>query len=868
MAKRKTKNAEASSVSDDVMSAQAAADPGNCAQRYQFNMDSQSITPKFAQGTVHPALKGVQFIRNSSDEFEAHIPELAVGTVGFAPGAIAGEWNADSFGNFGSYDLLPNLRDGKETMRKALRWWAIDPLVFKCVKILAQLANTRVTWSSENDDATAMVANWFESVMPHSFRKAWFTEFWRSSMVPTMRTRVPYKPIRFDPNHVPKPQLKMTKASTDWELDRAPTDIEDANFDAAFEITQQGVEEAEEADLAQMAQEAEMTDMSGSDEATAALLKKQEEVTAVYEQAFAAWFTAEEMNKRGLCSHARLEILAKAKAAAEEDWMDGLIPGSYTVFNPLNVDVRGPAEMPWLRQAWLIVGQDLRNVVTDPTQMQKNILAKLPADIMAGIKRGDAAVALSPAIFAITYGEKQPYERYPTPIAFHADWALEMKYLLLEMDKVTAKSMRDRILKVTIGSDAYPAFDNEQLQALAQIFNSPSRNLTIFWNHTLNIEWIEPANQTFNDISKYEVWNAEIRTAFGISEVVTGTSGTSGAIGNSMLNLKGVKEEVEDGQGSFVEFLQHEVDLFRAAIGLKWKVTAKFDRLNMEDETTFMSLLMNLVMNGIIDHQTAIETMDFSFPAIQDRMEKIKKLQKAGTGIFLPTPSANNLGPGAAQKGGGIPTGGKPKAQPKPANKQKQGKSQPKTNMKTTKPTKAKARLVAGDDGITAYLVVATEEMDQDSREIVAEKFALPTQYVLTEAEYTKATGKTVNWLSVLPTLSTGELMAVMAKANDIMAEVHVQTADAVEAFKKNNPGGTRGKYVTATVKRKIADEVLANILNTHRSREVAEMEYAERLALACQEISGGAMNDATDQQKLTAVLMLESQYGKAAAKA
>ena len=787
-------------ITKAVASAQASADPGAYASRYQFTMDGGgTIVPRSDPSSIPPALKGIQFRRNTENELEAYVPALA-GGMGM-PGMSSGGWDSDSFANWESN--VPST-DGKGDIRKALKFWKKDPLVFKCVKVEAQLANSRFSIECEDEEFKAIVEGWVEKAMGHGFRKAFFQEFFRSSMVPIIKTLIPYKPRDYKKGKVPKTQdgMVLAHAKTDEIVDR------------------------------------------------------NEKTAAEYTAAFAAWSQAGEMHKKGLCSVERLDKLQAAMAASQYQWLAGQIAGNYTILNPMDVDIEGPAEMPWLRQPYLRVSSDLRTAVDSPTPQQRDVLAKLSTEIVQQIKAGSDKIWLSPNICSVVYGEKQPYERYPTPIAIHAEDAIDMKIMLMQMDKATAKSMRDRILKVTIGNDACPVYDPAQLQSLAQVFNNPSRNLTIFWDHTLQIEWIEPKNATFNDTGKYETWNAEIRTAYGISAVITGTSDKTGSIGNSMLNLKGVKEEVEDSQNCFLEWFDKEVNLLRQALGVKWPVKGKFDRLNLEDEVQFMTLLMQLVQNGIIDHQTAIETMNFNFPVIQKRQEMIKKLQKKGEGIFLAQPSANNLGPAAMQKKGGLPTGGRPAKQPSSTKKNKQKAGKPAAK-------KAKAKLVHGDDGITAYMVVQSKSMSPEDRELVSEKFTLPTQYVLTEEEYTKATGKKVDWMNKLPALTTGESVQVMQEVSDFMAAVAKDVDTEIEAMKQGSDG-KRGKYRTPKLAGEVTEGVISRCLAGLKPLFVPVEEWDQRMAKACQELPDGT---ASGQQKVMVGMNLAKQYAKAQSK-
>jgi hypothetical protein len=227
----------------------------------------------------------------------------------------------------------------------------------------------------------------------------------------------------------------------------------------------------------------------------------------------------------------------------------------------------------------------------------------------------------------------------------------------------------------------------------------------------------------------------------------------------------------------------------------------EFERITFESETAVMSALFQWVQNGLIDHQTAIETMDFYFPQIKDRMDKIKKLQKDGKGIFLPTPSANNLGPGAQQKGGlpSGPRGGKPKS----AGGAKNNKT------RVNKPKKAVAKLLEGADGLACLVVKATEGMevlDAEDRELISEKFGLPADHVLTEGEFKIQAGASVDWMPKLPELTTGEVMAAMKKGQLMVARANDLIEEGTQEYQEAHKGeGKRGAYVTAKVKGEIA---------------------------------------------------------------
>ena len=172
-------------------------------------MDAGTVVPRAASSAVPDVFKSVQFRRTAENELEAYIPALASGVAsvlmpGLAPNAL-GEWDVERFGNWnGSGYGTPLARDGKDDIRKGLRWWRRNPLVYKCVKALAQISNSRFTIECEDDDFREIVEMWVQRAMPHSFRKAWFVEYFRSSMVPTIKTLIPYKPRDYKKDKLPQ----------------------------------------------------------------------------------------------------------------------------------------------------------------------------------------------------------------------------------------------------------------------------------------------------------------------------------------------------------------------------------------------------------------------------------------------------------------------------------------------------------------------------------------------------------------------------------------------------------------------------------------------------------------------------------------
>ncbi|MCL2639643.1 MAG: hypothetical protein FWD53_02245, partial [Phycisphaerales bacterium] len=426
-----------------------------------------------------------------------------------------------------------------------------------------------------------------------------------------------------------------------------------------------------------------------------------------------------------------------------------------------------------------------------------------------------------------------------------------------EMDASVAMSVKDKILKVTVGNDQYPIFDDAQLIKMQAAFNNPHRNMTIFWNHTLQMEWIEPQSNQLSDTKKYDHWNDEIRMAFGVSKSLTGIE-THSALGEGVINVKALAKEVNTAQGKFTEWFQKEIDLLRQALGVKYEVTMEFDRMNFEDESKFMAFLLQLYQAGLIDPETALATMKFHFPSVVKRLKEAIEMRKKG--MFVALPSANNMGPDGMPAGGGVargPKGGRPSSQPKKANQQKIGTSQPK---------KATAKLIGGEGDLTTYLVIQANEMDQEERAIAAETFRIPTEWVLTETEYNKATGKTVNWMTPLPSLTTAASFMIFEEVQRCMAQIDSDTDQEIAKLKAETSNseanyGKRGKYVTSKLSRETKERVTVAAIDGMRPEGVPAEEWTERLNSLVKELKDTHNETTTTDHRVVAAYTLAAQY-------
>lgn len=300
--------------------------------------------------------------------------------------------------------------------------------------------------------------------------------------------------------------------------------------------------------------------------------------------------------------------------------LNSSIPSGYTILNPLQVNVKN------------MLSTSIHSLSVDPIMasfLKQNgseaLFGMFPPEVETRVLNGDIIIPLPEHIFTMIHKEKQPYELWALPTVSHCFDALDFKNELREMDKTTVRGVKNRILQVTIGSDMFPVTDNTQLKELAKMFQNPSKNLTIFWNHTLNIKYIEPTMDTLTS-EKYVPVNNEILSCFGVAPALLGEG--TGSTGNNVLNMKGLIEKLDHAQTAFCSWFRGELEMICRVMG---KVDASpelgFGKLNLKDENAFIGVVMQMVDRQIISYETATETVGFYFPKELDRLKKEKKIR-------------------------------------------------------------------------------------------------------------------------------------------------------------------------------------------------------------------------------------------------
>ena len=306
---------------------------------------------------------------------------------------------------------------------------------------------------------------------------------------------------------------------------------------------------------------------------------------------------------------------SKETAAKKNIWSKGHLPVSYTVLNPLLVNITGNLLFDKVSTT-ISLPQELNELLkksqSDMTQEERDLIKALPSDLKAAVVKGGEYTLDSRLIGHITY-RKQPYERYAKPRSSRIFDSIEYKNALRMADLSTLDGISNYILKVTIGNDEYPVTSQEELEAVAQLFNTPSKSFDVVWNHTLEIEKIvSPEIDKILGKGKYEQVNDDITTGLSVSRAfIDGGGGINAAVVD--LVIKGLSEEINYARRQVERWVYNEYRQIAEAMGFERFPKIRWDEGILLDTILYMNTLAQFVDRRMLSYKTSLEALGFDY---------------------------------------------------------------------------------------------------------------------------------------------------------------------------------------------------------------------------------------------------------------
>ena len=380
------------------------------------------------------------------------------------------------------------------------------------------------------------------------------------------------------------------------------------------------------------------------------------------------------------------------KAAKKNIWSKGHLPVSYTVLNPELVVIDGNLLFDKVAVKITLppeMSEMFKKPSSELTEDEKILIKSLPSDIKTAAEKG-GEVALDPRLVGRINYRKQPYERYAKPRTARVFDSIEYKKSLREADLSTLDGISNYILKITIGNDEFPVTTKAELEAIAQLFNTPSKSFDVVWNHTLKIEKIvSPEIEAILGKEKYAQVNDDMTGGLAMTRALIDGTGDVNAAQISLI-VKGLQEEINYARRQVSRWIYREYQQIAEAMGFDRFPKIRWDEGVLKDTILYMSTLAQLVDRRMLSYRTSLESLGFDYPNELKNMEEELPLVEEGTFGIIGSPFQQSKTQPVQNSPAGTPSAGKPKAQPaKPPTKEtdpsKKTKNPPKTESKVLK---------------------------------------------------------------------------------------------------------------------------------------------------------------------------------------
>jgi hypothetical protein len=300
-------------------------------------------------------------------------------------------------------------------------------------------------------------------------------------------------------------------------------------------------------------------------------------------------------------------------AAKKKIWSKGHLPVGYTVLNPTLVNITGNLLFNNVSVALTPpkeLGDLLKKASGDLTEEEKNLIKALPTDLKKAAETGGTYLLDSRLVGNITY-KKQPYERYARPRTSRVFESIEYKKSLRNADLSTLDGISNYILKITIGNDEYPVVDPAELEAVAKLFDTPSKSFDVVWNHTLKIEKIiSPEIEAILGRGKYEQVNEDITGGLSFTRaLLDSTNVTAG----SEWAISAVKEDIDYARKQVTRWIYNEYRQIAEAMGFDRFPSIRWDENILRNDILYKNVIASMVDRRMISYETALETLGFDY---------------------------------------------------------------------------------------------------------------------------------------------------------------------------------------------------------------------------------------------------------------
>lgn len=299
------------------------------------------------------------------------------------------------------------------------------------------------------------------------------------------------------------------------------------------------------------------------------------------------------------------------------------IPWIYTFIDPIFVDVAGGAAASFVRNKRyeLTLPASLRKLINNPNSLAaQEIISNLPKAILEAAQ-SKSRYPLDPESTLVFHYKKDDWQTwaYPMIYAIMDDITVIEKLKLADMAALDGAISNIRIFK--LGNLEHRIAPTKSATAkLAQILgnNVGGGTMDLVWGPDIELLESRTSVHQFLGEGKYTPHLNSVYAGLGIPPTLTGTFGAAGTT-NNFISLKTLTQRLQYGRDILSKFWENEIRIVQKAMGFASPATIEFDKMDLSNEDSEKSLLIQLADRNIISEEVLKTRFGFS-----DEMEKTR----------------------------------------------------------------------------------------------------------------------------------------------------------------------------------------------------------------------------------------------------
>ena len=337
--------------------------------------------------------------------------------------------------------------------------------------------------------------------------------------------------------------------------------------------------------------------------------------------------TAEKMYK----TSANADLLIDSLDDTDVDKRE--IPWKYTFIDPVYVEVSAGSLSSFVvdKRYELILPAALRKTINSPkSDAEKEVVAQLPDEILEAAK-SRKNYPLNPQKVRVFHYKKDDWQRWAFPMIYSImdDITVIEKLKLADMAALDGAISNIRIFK--LGSLEHKIAPTKAAAAkLAGILgnNVGGGTMDLVWGPDIELLESRTSVHQFLGEGKYTPHLNSVYAGLGIPPTLTGTFGAAGTT-NNFISLKTLTQRLQYGRDVLVEFWDQEIKLVQKAMGFRKPAKIEFDRMDLSNEESEKSLLIQLSDRNVISDELLQKRFGFDPEMEKIRLNREKRERKS-----------------------------------------------------------------------------------------------------------------------------------------------------------------------------------------------------------------------------------------------